>query len=179
MKSLTDLEIKIILAIAIIVIYLLLGQRVALAATALCAAYFLANRNSGNDHPYEHDLYGACVNSNDPSGPPERKPYTETRSSVLEGFLWGFERSCLFIIILLAVCFVIAVLGMSTIGLVVGIIGAIALIIGPFGAAIYFRVGSCPYCGSEIADVPKDGGVTCKACGKRAIFRDEKFYAVQ
>jgi len=62
----------------------------------------------------------------------------------------------------------------------VGLVLLVGAFIAPF-MGIGSVSGSCPYCGSKLLAQPlatAHGGITCRACKKRVIVRNKRYYRV-
>jgi DNA-directed RNA polymerase subunit RPC12/RpoP len=71
------------------------------------------------------------------------------------------------------------VLCLTGIGALIGIPLIIAGIVAPIVGLVSSIKGPCPYCGSAVTTSKSSQGVTCRACKKRVVVRDRKFYRVE
>ena len=99
---------------------------------------------------------------------PDRFHSTDTRDAGFEGLGNGLFLAAIF------VGLGIWVLSVSwPCGLVLFVAAAFCPLIG-----ILLRKGPCPYCGNELLVIPGSKGITCGACQKRTVYRDDKLHRV-
>lgn len=101
---------------------------------------------------------------------------TITHKSWLEGAKASFNRLSTVLPMAIGVCGILYFLGFHTVALNLALGALLMVILTPLIWAKNFRVGTCPYCGKEIHGIPTRGIITCLACEKKVVFRDEHFH---
>ena len=110
---------------------------------------------------------------------------TATESDKKNGFLAFIAGGFAGLIVGLVLILVGSLLSATLIGAILGIpiigAGLFLMLSGPIKGVLNNRnaiKGPCPYCGTTVQGQREDAGLTCKACKKRLVQRDNRFYRV-
>lgn len=104
---------------------------------------------------------------------------TETKSAKGEGMAVGCATGPVAAILLIGLGGILCLTG---IGAIIGIPLILGGLLAPFLAPLLGLSnikGQCPYCGSDVLVSSREPGVNCRACKKRIVIRDKKFFRVE
>jgi len=106
-----------------------------------------------------------------------KKP-TEALTNPIEGFVYSFSNRLAGVAFALFIGTFLFFIGLYSIGVIIVGCAFVVAIVMLFIGASKFRTGKCPYCGIKAKGIIKDNGITCNACNRQIIVKDNTFNVV-